>query len=146
VPQPVVSRRSKKCILLLKSLDDLVGARNYCRWHVEAERLGGFQIDDQLVLGRVLHRQVGRFFALEDAIHVCCCAVVWINAIRAVRNKASFSSIEAVGVNSRQPMTLREHSDQLTVADCRGTGSNDESTVWGTRESTDAPLDLSSIS
>ena len=37
---------------------------------VEAERLGGLEIDDQLVLGRRLHRQVGGLLALEDAIDI----------------------------------------------------------------------------
>ena len=37
---------------------------------VEAERLGGLEVDDQLVLGRRLHRQVGRLLALEDAVDV----------------------------------------------------------------------------
>ena len=33
----------------------------------EAERLGGFQVDDQFELGRLLHRQVSRLCALEDS-------------------------------------------------------------------------------
>ena len=37
---------------------------------VKAERLGGLEVDHQLVLGRRLHRQVGRLLALEDAIDV----------------------------------------------------------------------------
>ena len=37
---------------------------------VEAERLGGLEVDHQLVLGRRLHRQVGRLLALEDAVDV----------------------------------------------------------------------------
>ena len=38
--------------------------------HVEAERLSGLEIDRQFVLGRRLHRQVGRLVALQDAIDV----------------------------------------------------------------------------
>ena len=34
---------------------------------VEAERLGGLEVDDQLELGRLPHRQIGRLLALEDA-------------------------------------------------------------------------------
>ena len=37
---------------------------------VEAERLGGLEIDDQLELGRLLDRQVGGLLALEDATGV----------------------------------------------------------------------------
>ena len=37
---------------------------------VEAERLGGPEVDRKLVLGRHLHREVGRFLASENAIDV----------------------------------------------------------------------------
>src|SRR5262245_45140254 len=46
------------------------GTREQRRRHFEAERPGGFQVDDQLVLGRRLHRQVGRPLALQDTIDV----------------------------------------------------------------------------
>ena len=37
---------------------------------VEAERLGGLEVDHQLVFGRRLHRQIGWLLALEDAVDV----------------------------------------------------------------------------
>src|SRR5215510_4879292 len=52
------------------SFDYLVGAREQRRWHFEAESLRRFEIDRQVVLGRCLHRQVGRLLALEDAASV----------------------------------------------------------------------------
>jgi hypothetical protein len=56
------------------SFDHLVGASEQRdRQRVQAERLGGFQIDDQVELGRVLHRQIGRLLALEDAVDIGRC-------------------------------------------------------------------------
>jgi len=38
--------------------------------NIDAERLGGLEIDYQLVLGRRLHWKVGGFLALENAARV----------------------------------------------------------------------------
>ena len=45
---------------------NLAGAGEQRRGHIEAQRLRGLEIDDQLKLGRPQHRQVARFGAFED--------------------------------------------------------------------------------
>ena len=52
------------------SFDHLVGAGEQRRWHGDAKRLRGLEVDPQLIFGRVLHRKVGRLLALEDAIDI----------------------------------------------------------------------------
>ena len=65
------------------------------RRHVEAERLGGLEVDDQLELGRRLHRQVGRLLALEDAIDIAGRAPVLVDQVRPVGNQAAGGDVLA---------------------------------------------------
>ena len=55
----------------------------------EAERLGGLEIDHQLVFGRCLYRQVGRLLAFEDAIDVAGRAPVLVDKIRPIGDQAA---------------------------------------------------------
>src|SRR5262249_41505232 len=50
--------------------DHLVGTRQQCRGNFESERLRGLQVDDELELRRLLHRQVTGLLALENARRV----------------------------------------------------------------------------
>jgi len=47
--------------------DDFVGKGEQRRGHSEAKRLRGLEVDDQLKLGRCLHRKVGSLLASQDA-------------------------------------------------------------------------------
>ena len=69
--------------------------RKQRRWNGEAERLRGLQIDEQLILGRRLHRHIGGLFTLEDAIDVAGRAAELIEEIRRSALEADISSARA---------------------------------------------------
>ena len=59
------------------------------RRHVEAERLGGLEVDDQLEFGRLLDRQVGRLLALENAAGVDASLLVRIRDVGPVAHQSA---------------------------------------------------------
>src|SRR6478736_1148338 len=64
--------------------DHLVGAGEQ-RWrHVEAERLGGLEVDHQLELDRGLDRKLARLRLLEDAVGIGRRAPIIIDLVTSV--------------------------------------------------------------
>ena len=53
--------------MFVASLNNLVGSSQQCFRDGKAERLGGLEIDDEFEFARLHDRQIGWFFALENA-------------------------------------------------------------------------------
>src|SRR5215813_14217670 len=86
---PDFHRLDRTSLRLAHSFDHLVGAGEHRGRQVEAERLGGLQVDHELVLGRRLHRQIGGLLALEDAINIARRASEWVDGVGAVGDQAT---------------------------------------------------------
>src|SRR5215471_2110031 len=67
---PDFHRLDRTSLRLAHSFDHLVGAREQRLRHGEAQRLRGLEVDDEFILGRRLHRQVGQLLASENAMDV----------------------------------------------------------------------------
>ena len=84
----------------------------------EHERLRGLEVDHQLILGRRLHRQVGRLLALEDAINIAGRAAVLVDQVRRIGDQPT--GIDKMAVRRRpraddagSPAWQSDHGDGL---------------------------------
>ena len=67
--------------------------------HDEAECLGGLEVDHKLVLVRRLHRKVGRFLALEDAVDIAGRAPVLVDKVSPIGDQPAAGDVEAARVD-----------------------------------------------
>jgi hypothetical protein len=81
-------------------VDHLIGCHKHRLWDREAECLRNLQIDDNLVLCRRLHRQVGWLLALENAIDVARRAAILINRMHPIGSQTAANDEETFPVDS----------------------------------------------
>src|SRR3954464_13751851 len=69
--------------------DHLVGSRKQCGWNLDAQRLGGLEIDNQLDLRGLHDRQVGWLFALENPPDIDASLAISIRETTSVAHQAA---------------------------------------------------------
>src|SRR5262249_39536950 len=93
------------------SFDHLGSVREHRRRHRKAKRLGGREMDTQLKLGRRLSGEAGWLLTLKNAIEVTSCAGVLADDIIPVGNKPAGVSEEAIVIDCRQFVPVRQCDD-----------------------------------
>jgi hypothetical protein len=79
-------------------LDDVVGDGEQARWNGETERLGGFEIDDQIELGGRLNRKVLWLCTSKNAVNIGCRLPVDVRKIHSPRHQAA---VDGKGAESK---------------------------------------------
>src|SRR6516165_9906384 len=96
------------------SFDHLVGAGEHRRWHLETERLRGFEIDHELIFVRRLD-QFGWLLALENSVDVLGCAPVLVGRTRPVANQAAIGDERRERIDRWQSIAGRKRNDEMAV-------------------------------
>jgi hypothetical protein len=97
--------------------DHLVGARKHSGRQIKAKRLGGFQVEHQLVFHRRLHQQLSRRFTLENAIDVAGRTAELIDQIRPIGDQTAVGDRDPPWVNRRQPVACSERYDRCAMSE-----------------------------
>src|SRR5215208_8439275 len=101
------------------SFDHLVGTDKKFVRHSQTKGFGGLEIDPEVELGRLLHRQIPWSVALENAIDIRNCLPVQIEKIEAVIDQAALGGRGRYYVDRRGPVARRQ-------IDRRSPGGEDE--------------------
>src|SRR5262249_52444081 len=98
-----------------RSFNHLVGAGEQAIGHGEAKRLRGLEVNDEFVPGRRLHREIGWFLALEDAIDVAGGAPELIKEIGSITDQTAQLAVQAVVVDGGQSVSGGQRDDHIAL-------------------------------
>src|SRR5262245_65684014 len=98
----------------LRLLDNLVGVGEQRRWHVEAERLRGLEVDDEFEFHRLLDRQVGRLFASENPRDVATGEAIRTCLAGSIAHQPTNVGKLAQKINCGHRMTRRQADELIT--------------------------------
>lgn len=102
------------------SFDHLVGRDQQRVRHGEAHRHGGLHVDNQLDLGRRLHRQITRFLSPQNAIDIGPRKSERIVEIRPLGHKTAFPCKNTKGTHHRHPVAGCELGQKAAMRDHEG--------------------------
>jgi hypothetical protein len=129
VPEPAVSNRSRAASLF----DHLARECEYIRRNLQPERLGGFQVKNQLEFGRSHNWQVGRFLALENSPDIIACLMKGISQAGPIADKPPIFCCLPCCVTRGQSKARNFVDNDLSIGVQEWAGTHEELPLAGSR-------------
>jgi hypothetical protein len=107
-----------------RSFDHLIGTQQDRGRQLDADRLGGLQVDRHHEFRSLLNRQVGRLLALQNFRDVRAGTAVHLRKIDAVGHEAADLDVTFVDEHRRQPVLDRQLADSGLVRNEEGAGQH----------------------
>src|SRR5262249_43730441 len=128
---PALTRPNQSAMSLRQddscSFEYLVGAARQGQRHVDAERLGGFEVDEELDLGCLLDRQLGGLLALDKPAGMDSCPAVCVPNVRSVAHQTAGRRELAPFVDCRHPVVDGYGGELFAMAGEKRLRADDES-------------------
>src|SRR6516162_5062150 len=103
-------RRSK-----ITLLDHLVSGDAQRLWHRDAESLGRFEVDNQQIFHRRLHRKFRWLCASQDIVHILSRTAKIILEVCAIGNETAVSGAYRCHIDRRQMVARSQRYDRRAV-------------------------------
>src|SRR5262245_3436327 len=138
--------KADSCSAAKRSLfDHLVGAGENRRWNCQAERLGRFKIDHQLVFIRRLHWQISWLLTLEDAVDVSGRPAELCKNIIPIRGQPAVDGKDAPVVDRGQSVPRRKRNYKALMDHRPRTRRQDQTAIRRASKFGDLALDFTGI-
>ena len=106
----------------LPSLDHFIRPREQFRRKCQSDLFRCLQVDDELKLRCLLHRQISRFGTFQDLVHVNSRAPKEVIVVRPVGHETALIDKLLLEVNSRQPVFGGKLDDPLSFGEKGASG------------------------
>jgi hypothetical protein len=126
-------------------LDHLVGAGEQCGRHGEPNVLSRLEINEQIVLGRRLHRKIGGLLASENAIDVTRGMPHLDRKISGIGNQPAAGDEIGQAIDRWQLVLLGKRNDWLAMNNRQRGSGHDHAAAAAAREGRDAVLGLGEV-